>query len=218
MQHLDFPLDVKDVGEDGAIEGFAATYGNVDFGGDVILPGAFTKALKGLKSLPMLLFHDQRRPVGVWNKFEDTPRGLKMGGRISTATAEGEQAHLLAKDGALAGLSIGYRTLKERYTEKARELIELGLHEVSLVSVPMNDKAVVTAVKEMVEAGGMPSVRQFEEFLRDAGGFSKTVAAAIAGTAAPHLRGEPEGEVDEAALFWAAIRNAPVIDLTGEPD
>jgi hypothetical protein len=82
----------------------------------------------------------------------------------------------------------------------------------------MNDKAVLTAVKEMVEAGGMPTVRQFEEFLRDAGGFSKSVAAAIAGSAAQHLRGEPDGEAIDAASFWEALRNAPIIDLTGAPD
>jgi uncharacterized protein len=33
MRHLDFPLDAKDVGDDGQIEGLAAVYGNVDFGG-----------------------------------------------------------------------------------------------------------------------------------------------------------------------------------------
>lgn len=218
MQTFDFPLDVKDVGDDGSIEGFAATYGNMDHGGDIILPGAFTKTLKGRKSLPMLMFHDQRRPVGVWTEFEDSARGLKLRGRIATATAEGQQAHLLAKDGALAGLSIGYRTIKDRYTEKARELIELGLHETSLVAIPMNEKAVVTAVKELLDGGQLPTVRQFEDFLRDAGGFSKTLAAAIAGKAAPHLRGEPEVEADPVAAFWAAMRDAPIIDLTGEPD
>lgn len=217
MQYLDFPLDVKAISDDGAIEGFAAVYGNLDHGGDIILPGAMTKTIKGRKSLPMLLFHDQRRPVGVWNEFEDTAKGLKVRGRISIKTAAGLEAHTLAADGALAGLSIGYSTIKDRYTEKARELHELGLHEVSLVSVPMNDRALITGVKEILESGGLPTVRQFEEFLRDAGGFSKAKAAAIAGKAASLLRGEPDAETDPITAFWAALRDAPVIDLTGEP-
>lgn len=218
MNHLDFPLDMKAISDDGGIEGFAATYGNLDHGGDIILPGALTKTLRGRKSLPMLLFHDQRRPIGVWTEFEDSSKGLKMRGRISIATAQGKEAHQLAMDGALGGLSIGYQTIKDRYTEKARELVELGLHEVSLVSVPMNDRALVTGVKEILESGGMPTVRQFEDFLRDAGGFSKAKAAAIAGKAAPLLRGEPEAEGDPMAALWDAIRDAPIIDLTGEPD
>lgn len=215
MRHLDFPLDAKDVGEDGQIEGFAAVYGNVDFGGDIILPGAFAKTIKGRKSLPMLLYHDQRRPIGVWTDFEDSARGLKMKGKISS-TADAQEAYAHAKEGALSGLSIGYRTIKERYTDKARELIELGLHETSLVAIPMNERALVTNVKDILEGGSLPTVREFEEFLRDAGGFSKSLAAAIAAKATPHLRGEPEAEGDPLAAFWALLRSAPIIDETGE--
>ena len=173
MLTLDMPLDVKDVGDDGAIEGLAAAYNNVDFGGDVILPGAFTKTLKGRKTLPMLLYHDQRMPVGVWTDFVDTAKGLKLKGRISTVTTMATEALALAKDGALAGLSIGYRAVKERYTETARELIEIALHETSLVAIPMNERAQVTRVKDILAMGGLPSVREFEEHLRDAG-FSKS--------------------------------------------
>jgi hypothetical protein len=39
----------------------------------------------------------------------------------------------------------------------------------------------------------VPTVRQFEELLREAG-FSKSLAAAIATKAAPHLRGDPGEE------------------------
>lgn len=206
MKHLDFPLDVKDVGEDGSIEGIAAAYNNVDFGGDIILPGAFTKTLKGRKSLPMLLYHDQRLPIGVWNEFEDTPKGLKMRGRIVTTTSTGAEALTLAKEGALAGLSIGYRSMKDRYTEAARELIEVGLHEASLVAIPMNDRAQVTRVKDILESGNLPSVREFEDFLRDAGGFSKSLAVAIAAKATPLLRGEPGAQAnDELREFFRVL-------------
>jgi hypothetical protein len=79
-----------------------------------------------------------------------------------------------------------------------RQLHELALHEISLVPVGMNDRAIVTQVKSLVEAGELPSVREFEEFLRDAGGFSKSLAAAIASKAMPHLRGEPEVKAEDA--------------------
>lgn len=191
MQTFDFPLEVKDVGEDGQIEGFAAAYNNVDHGGDIILPGAFAKTLRGRKSLPMLLYHDGRRPVGVWNAFEDSDRGLKIKGRITTVSADGAEALALVRDGALAGLSIGYRSVKERYTDTARELIELSLLETSLVAVPMNDRAQVTKVKHIAGGGKLPSLSDFEEFLREAG-FSRTQATAIAGKGLSHLlRGEP---------------------------
>jgi len=208
MKHLDFPLDVKDVGEDGSIEGLAAAYNNVDFGGDIILPGAFDRTLKGRKSLPMLLHHDQRLPIGVWSEFDASgSKGLLMKGRIVTSTATGAEALALAREGALAGLSIGYRATKERYTDKARELQEIALHEASLVSIPMNERAQVTRVKDILDSGNLPTVREFEEFLRDAGGFSKSLAVAIAAKATPHLRGEPGAKaIDELQQFYIALR------------
>jgi HK97 family phage prohead protease len=191
MQTFDFPLEVKDVGDDGVIEGFAAAYGNIDHGGDVILPGAFTKTLRGRKTLPMLLYHDNRRPVGVWTGFEDGSKGLKLSGRITTSTADGTEALALVRDGAIAGLSIGYRAVKERWTDAARELIELTLLETSLVAVPMNDRAQVTKVKTIAGDGHLPSLPEFEALLREAG-FSRTQATAVAGKGLSHLlRGEP---------------------------
>jgi HK97 family phage prohead protease len=205
VRTIDFPLETKDVSEDGQIEGLAAAYGNVDHGRDIILPGAFAKTIRGRKTLPMLLYHDQRLPVGVWTGFEDTPRGLKMTGRVTTVTQAGAEALALARDGALSGLSIGYRAVKERYTDDARELIEIALIETSLVATPMNERAQITRVKEILAGGALPSVREFEEHLRDAG-FSRSLAAAIAGKAAPHLRGEPEAKADDEADFWRAMR------------
>ncbi|KQM37625.1 HK97 family phage prohead protease [Sphingomonas sp. Leaf10] len=207
MSELGFGFEIKAIDEAGYIAGIAAGYGNVDFGGDVIMPGALTKAVAGRASVPMLLFHDHKRPIGGWSKFEESSTGLHVEGRIAMKSEAGREAHALAEAGALPGLSVGYRTLKHRYEGKARQLLEMALHEVSLVPVGMNDRAIVTNIKSLVEAGGMPTVRQFEEWLRDSGGFSKSLAAAIAGKAAPHLRGEPEAKANDdlAELFksWA---------------
>ncbi|KZB94101.1 hypothetical protein AVM11_08845 [Sphingomonas melonis TY] len=195
---------MKDVGEDGVIEGLAAAYNNVDHGGDIILPGAFDRTIKGRKALPMLLYHDSRRPVGVWTGFEDSARGLKLKGRITTVTSDGADALALARDGALAGLSIGYRAVKERYTDTARELIEITLLETSLVAVPMNEKTQITKVKHIAGEGQLPSLPEFEEFLREAG-FSRTQATAVAGKGLSHLlRGEPGGA--SGADFLSALR------------
>ena len=67
-----------------------------------------------------------------------------------------------------------------RLVGKARHLVEVALHEVSLVTIPMNEKALITSVKSIIEAGQLPSLSQFEDFLREAG-FSKSQATAIAG-------------------------------------
>lgn len=203
MSELGYGFEVKKIDEAGYITGVAAGYGNVDHGGDVIMPGALTKAISGRTSVPMLLFHDHKRPVGAWSKFDERDDGLHVEGKIAIKTDDGRNAHALVEAEALGGLSIGYKTLRHRFEGKTRQLQELALHEVSLVPVGMNDRAIITSIKSILDAGGMPSVREFEEFLRDAGGFSKSLAAAIAGKAAPHLRGEPEVKANDA--FWAAI-------------
>ena len=204
MQETDFALDIKSVDEDGQIEGVAASYGNLDHGGDIIANGALGKSLEGKSRVPMLLFHDQRRPVGAWTGFDDTSEGLKVKGRFSMNSAAGREAHAMARDGVFGGLSIGYRTLKHRFEGKARHLLEIALHEISLVAIPMNDRTGIVSVKN-IRGDSLPSLSDFETFLREAG-FSKTEATAIAGKGLAHLlRGEPGSATDEAAQFFAAI-------------
>ncbi|MGK2908753.1 MAG: HK97 family phage prohead protease [Sphingobium sp.] len=208
MNELDFALDTKALDDEGHIEGLAAGYGNLDFGGDIMLPGSIAKSIAGKKAIPMLMYHNMQRPAGVWTDFKETDAGLLVKGRFSMSTRYGKEAYGLVKDGAIGGLSVGYRAIKEKMVGKARHLIEVALHEVSLVTIPMNEKAVVTSVKDILEGGKLPSVREFEEFLRDAGGFSKSLAVAIAAKATPHLRGEPEGKADDAVEFAKRLRAA----------
>ena len=124
MNHLDFTLDTKAVTDDGLIEGVAAGYGNIDAGGDVIVPGALNRSLKGRKSVPMLMFHDQTRPAGVWTEFAESREGLIVKGQLSLSSQSGQEAHGLVRDGAIGGLSIGYRTIREQLVGKTRQLLE----------------------------------------------------------------------------------------------
>ncbi len=205
MNELDFALDTKALDDEGRIEGLAAGYGNLDFGGDVMLPGSIGESLNGRKAIPMLMYHDHKRPAGVWDSFKETSDGLLVKGRFAMSTRTGKEAFGLVKDGAIGGLSIGYGDVKARIVGKARHISRAFLHEVSLVTIPMNAKATILSVKDILSGGELPTVREFEDFLRDAGGFSKSLAAAIAGKATPHLRGEPEGKADELAEFLRVL-------------
>jgi phage head maturation protease len=57
----DFKFQVKSVNEDGTFEGYSAVYGNVDLGGDVVEPGAFTKTLSDRKNQPPFITIQSRR-------------------------------------------------------------------------------------------------------------------------------------------------------------
>lgn len=199
------PLDVKALGEDGTIEGYGSIFGNVDSYGEVVMPGAFERCLVALekagKTIKMLWQHDTDRPIGVWDELAEDKKGLRVKGRLLIdVSGQAREAYGLIKAGALEGLSIGYRVLKQGphpSKPNALALIELDLKEVSPVTFAANDKARIDSVKHLLAAGDVPTVRQFEELLREAG-FSKSLAAAIATKAAPHLRGDPGGEASTA--------------------
>lgn len=216
MKTLDFALETKAVGDEGTFEGYASTFGNVDQGGDVVEPGAFIEGLVKAKAdgraIPMLWQHKQDEPIGVWDDISEDTKGLWVKGRLLIdADPLAKRAHGLLKAKALGGLSIGYRTPAGGIAEDEKRrgvyrLKKLDLREVSLVTMPMNVQARVTSVKSILEAGALPTVREFEEFLREAGGFSKSLATAIASKATPLLRGEPEAAAgDDSTAFFQAL-------------
>lgn len=212
----DFALETKAVGDEGEFEGYASTFGNVDQGGDVVEPGAFIESIvqakKDGRTIPMLWQHDQREPIGVWRDIAEDAKGLYVKGRLLVDFDPlAKRAHGLLKAKALGGMSIGYRYLPGHAEQDDKrpgvtKLKKIDLREVSLVTMPMNIQARVTSVKTLLDAGKLPTVREFEEFLRDAGGFSKSLAAAIAAKATPHLRGEPEAKAIDPAAFLRALR------------
>jgi uncharacterized protein len=203
MNELDFTLETKALDDEGHIEGLAAGYGNVDFGGDVMLPGSISKSIQNKSRIPMLMAHDHKRPVGVWTSFRETDDGLLVKGRFAMSTTAGKEAHAFVKDGAIGGLSVGMHNVKAKIVGKARHIVEAMLHEISLVTVPMNERTQILSVKDILSGGELPTLPRFEEFLREAG-FSKSQATAIAGKGlAPLLRGEPGN--DPTADFWSAM-------------
>jgi HK97 family phage major capsid protein/HK97 family phage prohead protease len=141
----------------GAFEGVAAGYGNVDHGGDVMAHGAFRDSLNEHKSAgtrPALLWqHDPSEPIGVIDALNETSSGLQIKGRLALETIKGREAYSLAKMGAVQGLSVGYRTKQATRDGKGVRTIKAAhLGEVSLVTVPMNDRARITSVKAAAAA------------------------------------------------------------------
>lgn len=211
MQKIDFALEVKALADDGTFEGYASTFGNKDLGGDVVMPGAFAKAIKakGAKGVKMLADHDPRQRIGVWTSIEEDETGLKVAGRLLTEKANGREAYIDLKAGALDGLSIGGRTVEDAYDgrKRARLIKSFDLYEISLVAFPMNEAARVTAVKA---AHRIKTIREFEDFLRDEGGFSHTAAKAIAagGYKAADPRDEDGPDIEAIKARFRALQTA----------
>jgi len=139
-----FAFEFKSLTQKGQFTGLASTYTNVDLAGDVVMPGAFTRTLASNKTLPLMWQH--REPLGLVD-LTDSPEGLVAEGRISMGIQLGKDAYELMNDGVVRGLSIGFQTVKEQSVGAIRQLTEVKLFEISLVTIPCNESAVVTSVK-----------------------------------------------------------------------
>ena len=185
-KHLQIPLEIKSVSETGVFSGYGSVFHNEDSYGDVVRPGAFKKSLaewaKKGRLPPMLWQHDRREPIGVFTKMVEDEKGLFVEGRLLIDDIpQARAAYALLKEKALGGMSIGYREIliEQDHDEKVTNLLELDLWEVSIVTFPANEEATVDSVKSALAGGGLPTLPEFEKFLRDAG-FSKSQSVAIA--------------------------------------
>ena len=210
MIRKSFNLKIKAVQEDGFFSGYGAVFGNVDWYNDVILPGAFAKSLEKWaeknKMPPVLWNHNDGEPIGVFTNIYEDEKGLFVEGRLLIDDVpRAKSTHALLKAGAIDGLSIGYKTKKaNQQTNGIRELIELDLGEISIVTMPANEESLITSVKSKLEEGGLPTLPEFEKFLRESG-FSKSQATAIASKGLRHLLSESEDEKLQAKSISNAL-------------
>lgn len=132
------------------IEGLASPFLETDTSGDRVRPGAFARSLKSSLPVPMLWRHQHGVVVGEWTAMRETGRGLDVRGIVR---GRGPYAHLARKSisAGLNGLSIGFHPRRWRYRpDGGRDLIEVDLVEVSLVSTPMAPSARFRVMGEMV--------------------------------------------------------------------
>ncbi len=136
---------------DGVVEGYASIFGEIDQARDMVMPGAFAETLKlrGLRRIPMLFQHDPAEPIGVWLELREDYRGLYARGRLIPDVTRGREVLALLREGAIDGLSIGFRTARARVEpgSRVRKLYAVELWEISIVTFPLAAGARVRAVK-----------------------------------------------------------------------
>lgn len=116
------------------IAGYAAIFDAPDRGGDIVRKGAFARAARA--GLPLLWQHDVAQRIGFVESLAEDERGLRV-----IAQIDGN-----APVAAGSGLSFGYR-IRAKRDGTYRELIDLDLIEVSVVTHPMQPLARVLAVE-----------------------------------------------------------------------
>ncbi len=150
-----FDFETKELADSGHFEGFAAVYGNIDQGGDIIERGAFRKTVSE-KNHRAPVFHEHKIAVGAAT-LEDTEYGLKAIGELNLDKQSSRDAYSDLKfyrdRGIKTGMSIGFRpVIAPEYKDGVRILRELKLYEVTLTLMPMNEKAEVRQVKSSMDS------------------------------------------------------------------
>lgn len=153
-----FTVDALDV-TGRTVEGYGAVFGNTDAYGDIIHKGAFAKTIaeRGGK-IKFLYQHEPSMVLGRVLELREDEKGLFVKAIVSD-TQVGRDVLALLQDGALDGMSIGYDAIKGgvEFTESqdgsvTRNLKEIRLWEISLVTFPANELATVTALKAREDA------------------------------------------------------------------
>jgi HK97 family phage prohead protease len=145
-------LHVKAVDADKRVISGIATTPEPDRAGDIIEPlGVSFK-----NPLPLLLYHDSKKPVGFTKFNKPTKEGIAFEATIPTIDEPGtlkdrvDEAWQSVKAGLVSGVSIGFRSIEHAYMESGgMHFLQTEVVELSLVTVPANASATIHTIKEL---------------------------------------------------------------------
>ena len=151
---------VKSVDADRRVISGIATTPEPDRVGDIIEPlGVSFK-----NPLPLLLFHDAKKPVGFTTFKKPTKAGIEFTATLPTIDEPGtlkdrvDEAWQSIKSGLVSGVSIGFRAIEEAFNKETGgfRFLKTEVMELSLVTVPANASATIHSIKAIDLAASGP--------------------------------------------------------------
>jgi HK97 family phage prohead protease len=146
--------------------GYAAVFGNVDLGGDMIVKGAFTDTLRekypqGGAGIPIYWNHSVSDPfanLGLTTSAVEDDHGLLVQGTVDESTDFGKRVAVLLKEGRVCQMSFAFDVKEGAFVETEDgwyyELRKLDLFEVSICPIGMNQETEIVSVKALKEQAG----------------------------------------------------------------
>ena len=147
--------------EQRVIEGWATTPA-ADRVGDVVVPEGVTSAAE----IPLFLHHDSTKVVGRVRLGKASEKGVPFTARLPKIDEPGtlrdrvDEAWGMVKHGLITAVSIGFRPLDgavESLKGGGLKFLKSEVLELSLVPVPANSQALVTAFKSIDQQQSAPA-------------------------------------------------------------
>jgi HK97 family phage prohead protease len=162
-------------------EGYASVFNGNDKMGDTVLPGAYKSCIekKGTGGIFMRFEHLRHETPGKWVELAEDSKGLHVVGELTPGHSTAENVRASFKHGTVGGLSIGWRPYNSVIERKAngRILKEIDVFEISITADPADEGAEVSSFKSALAE--VSDIRDAEHFLRESGGFSRSMATAF---------------------------------------
>jgi uncharacterized protein len=182
-------------GKAGTFEGYASVFGVVDSDGDIIMPGAFKKALSS-QSRQVGMFFNHRTwelPVGKWLSLEEDSKGLLTRGELTPGLSVSTDLRAAMEHKTVEGMSVGFTVLKDDFdligTGRAFKNVQ-ALREIIICTFPDNEQATVESMKSLEST---TTIRDVEHWLRDSAGLSKSQALGFIARIKSAVRSDSEG-------------------------
>lgn len=136
-------------GDSGIISGYASTFSTKpDAYNSIVLPGAFTNTLaQGLSRIKVLWNHNPDEPIGKLLEAREDSVGLWVRYQLSLGVQKAADIYTLIKDGVIDSMSFGFRILSDDYKDGVWRIKEVELWDVSPVTFPANQEAMITGVR-----------------------------------------------------------------------
>lgn len=226
-KHFDVPFEIKQITDAGEFEGYASVFDVVDLHNERVARGAFEESLKEWRAKnrlpPMLWQHNMDEPIGFFTEMAEDEDGLRVKGQLLIDdVAKAREARALMQHRVLGGLSIGFMAIRDSWDQRTevRTLEQIKLMEVSAVTFPANEAAIIESVRSLSDARmkaadvhrvirhlealidedrsdlTVPSQKECERALREAGA-SRSVAKGIVAHGHAHVVSQSAREAGE---------------------
>ncbi|WP_278939781.1 HK97 family phage prohead protease [Pseudomonas helleri] len=195
LAFTDTEIKFSSDGKAGVFEGYASVFDVIDSDGDIMLPGAYKKALASQSRKVGMFFNHQtwEMPVGKWQRLEEDSKGLIVVGELTPGMSASNDLRAAMEHKTVEGMSVGFTVTKDDYniidTGRAFKNVQ-ALREISICTFPANEQATIDSMKSMES---ITTIRDVEHWLRDSAGLSKSQALGLIARIKSAVRSDSEG-------------------------